>query len=256
MFALKSMLKTIKLLVLENVFTRKINIDLDKAIISFTFDDVPITAATNGAAILEKHNLTGTYYVALGIDNIAKGENNKIRKFVDETEVNHLHTTGHNIGCHTYSHINQRKHTSDTIIKDCNKNTKSLQNILNTSSIEHFSYPFGMINPFCKKLLRNKYKTLRTSDPGLNYGNTDMSHLRAINLYSNSFDRNELLEMIGLAIQKKAWLIFYTHDVCERPSEWGVTIDDFNWLVEQCIKSECEILPINHAYNKIVDYHS
>jgi len=256
MAALKSMLKTIKLLVIENVFTRKININLDKAIISFTFDDVPITAATNGAAILEKHNLTGTYYVALGIENINKGENSKTRKFIDESEVNQLHFNGDDIGCHTYSHLNQRKHTSNTVIKDCNKNTKSLQNILNTPSIEHFSYPFGMVNPFCKKRLRNKYKTLRTSDPGINYGNTDMSHLRAINLYSNSIDRSELLEMIGLAIHNKAWLIFYTHDVCDQPSEWGVKTEDFKWLVEQCVKSESEILNINDAYKKIIGKHS
>ena len=97
---------------------------------------------------------------------------------------------------------------------------------------------------------------ITTSDPGLNYGNTDMSHLRAINLYSNSFDRNELLEMIGLAIQTKAWLIFYTHDVCDQPSEWGVKTEDFKWLVEQCVKSESEILNINDAYKKIIGKHS
>jgi peptidoglycan/xylan/chitin deacetylase (PgdA/CDA1 family) len=38
-----------------------------RPIVSFTFDDVPVSALANGATILEKHGVRGTFYVAGGI---------------------------------------------------------------------------------------------------------------------------------------------------------------------------------------------
>ena len=253
---LRQLLKALKLLVFENIYTRKINIRNNKAIFSFTFDDVPISAAKNGAKILEEFNITGTYYVALGMEEIDGSTDDNTRRFLNKNDIINLHNAGHDIGCHTYSHLNQRQHTSKTVLTNCNKNTNLLQNILNTSSIDNFSYPFGMVSPLGKKILGRKYKTLRTSDHGINSGVTDMTHLRAIMLYSNTFNRDTLTKEINLAIKEKAWLIFYTHDVCEQPSEWGVNTDDFKWLVEQCVISECDILNISNAYNKIINSHS
>ena len=41
-------------------------IDLDHAIVTFTFDDFPKSAATTGAAVLERHGWRGTYYASAG----------------------------------------------------------------------------------------------------------------------------------------------------------------------------------------------
>lgn len=254
MVSLDSIIKSIKLCVLENIYTRKVNINLDKAIISFTFDDVPLSAATNGSKILAKHDATATYYVALGMEGGENNSDTKARRFINDDDIKQLHNAGHDIGCHTYSHMNQRQHASLKIAKDCEKNTNKLKKMLNTGSVDHFAYPFGMVSPAGKKALGYKYKTLRTTDHGLNVGFTDMTHLRAIKLYSKSFDRDALTKTINLAIKEKAWLIFYTHDVCEQPSEWGITIDDFKWVVESCVKSESEILNINNAYFKISNF--
>jgi peptidoglycan/xylan/chitin deacetylase (PgdA/CDA1 family) len=251
MAAISSIIKTIKLLVLENIYTQKVNINLNKAIISFTFDDVPISAATNGAAVLEKQGLTGTYYVALGMEKIDESSDDSARKLLNANDIKQLQDIGHDIGCHTYSHLNQRHHAVKKVLEDCNKNTAYLQDILNTKAVYNFAYPFGMVSPLGKRALGKKYKTLRTTDRGINSGLTDMSHLRAVRLYSKTFDKVALTQIINLAIREKAWLIFYTHDVCEQPSEWGVTTDDFEWVVKQCVQKECEVLNINDAYNKI-----
>ena len=253
MATLSAIIKTIKLLVLENIFTRKVKINLNKAIISFTFDDVPISAATNGATILEKQGFTGTYYVALGMEKIDEGADASARKLLNASDVKKLQSAGHDIGCHTFSHLNQRQHSAKKIVDDCNNNTERLKNILRKPSIDNFAYPFGGVSPAGKKALGQKYKTLRTTDPGINSGFTDMTHLRAVRLYSKSFDKDALTQTIKQAIRERSWLIFYTHDVCERPSEWGVTIDDFSWLVQQCVKEKAEILNISNAYSKITN---
>ncbi|URK86924.1 polysaccharide deacetylase family protein [Rhizobium sp. RCAM05350] len=43
-------------------------IPTERPIVSFTFDDVPDTALTNGAAILEKYGVHGTFYIAGGLE--------------------------------------------------------------------------------------------------------------------------------------------------------------------------------------------
>ena len=57
----------LRLLVIENLFRNEIQLNLEKPITSFTFDDFPKTAFTNGAEVLEKYNVKGTYYTAFGL---------------------------------------------------------------------------------------------------------------------------------------------------------------------------------------------
>ncbi len=244
-------LKLIKLLLLENIYTRKIDIKNAKAVFSFTFDDVPISAAVAGAKILENAGATGTYYVALGMEGADKKKSND-RLYLNEAEIKSLHQKGHDIACHTYSHLNIRASNIIDVVSDCNKNTDELMRIVQVSSISHFAYPFGMVSPRGKKELGGKYKTLRTVDEGLNGLKTDLTHLRAINLYSDLFDKEKIKKNINDAVKKGAWLIFYTHDICENHSQWGTTPEDLQWVVDQCIKSQGEILNMNQAYQKLV----
>lgn len=237
--------KQAKLLFFENIYTRKININLNKAIFSFTFDDVPVSAAINGAKILEDAGTTGTYYVALGMDDGSFSG----KRFIDEKDIKTLHEKGHDIGCHTYSHLNLRKQGSALIEQDCIKNTNKLKSIIGNNSIEHFSYPFGMVSPWGKKVLGRKYKTLRTTDYGINNSKTDLTHLRAVSLCSRTFNRTEILETIQNAVRANGWIIFFTHDIVEKPSEWGTTIDDFKWVVDQCLNTSGRILNVSKAYD-------
>lgn len=242
----RSFLKLFKLLILENIYTRKLIIKNDNAIFSFTFDDVPISAFTNGATILENANATGTFYVALGM-----GANDGTRRYFNETEILPLHHRGHDIGCHTFSHLNLRQSKTKDVVLDCEKNVNGLLEILDIESIDNFAYPFGMVSPLGKKNLKSKYKTLRTTDYGLNVGLTDLTHLRAVNLYADSFDRYKIEKLITEAVKTKAWVIFYTHDIRDNPSKWGTKPNDLKWVVELCLASGGEILNIKEAIKKI-----
>lgn len=248
---LRQLITKTKLLVLENTYTKTLDINLDQAIFSFTFDDVPVSAATNGARILEAANSTGTYYVALGMENVAKDKTSEQRQFLNNAEIIDLHARGHNIGCHTYSHLNLRHTKVNDYSLDCEKNTSQLKQILGVNSIDHFSYPFGMIKPAGKKGMRHVYQTLRTTDHGINVGKTDLSHLRAVSLYSGRLDKQAIKAVIADAVANKAWLIFYTHDVRENPSQWGIKPDDFEWVVGLCQQANGHILNVEQAFANI-----
>src|ERR1700759_3515022 len=71
-----------------------------RPMVSFTFDDVPKTAATVGAPLLEEYDARGTFYIAG--DLVGKWSGNWIGLSADE--IIGLHRRGHEIACHTFSH--------------------------------------------------------------------------------------------------------------------------------------------------------
>ena len=68
--------------------------------VSFTFDDIPKSAATTGAKLLEEHDARGTFYVSGGLVGTASSD----WAAVDAQDIVDLHRNGHEIGCHTFSH--------------------------------------------------------------------------------------------------------------------------------------------------------
>src|SRR3954466_1234050 len=72
----------------------------DTPMVSFTFDDIPRSAATMGAKLLEAHEARGTFYVSGGL----VGTKSADWTVVAAEDVVDLHRNGHEIGCHTLSH--------------------------------------------------------------------------------------------------------------------------------------------------------
>jgi len=73
---------------------------LDRPLISFTFDDFPISALQEGGRILTDYGAVGTYYVALGL----LGTDTPTGRIVGNEELAVTVAQGHELGCHTYSH--------------------------------------------------------------------------------------------------------------------------------------------------------
>ena len=237
---------------LESIFARNICIDLDRPIFSFTFDDAPLSAANAGANILEKANTTGTYYVALGIGQ----ESGDFEPFIDADDIRSLHTRGHDIQCHTYSHLNLRKTSRQLYFADCKKNRTGITNITSQNHVSHFAYPFGVVNLSIKKNLGNVYDTLRTVDFGINHGLTDKTHLRAIEIFSCRLDKQKIRLAIDKSVKSNAWTIFFTHDVKDSPTPWGATPEDLQWVVNECRKVAGDIMNIREAYQIITESYS
>lgn len=238
-----------------NVFSSKFSLNFDPGVISFTFDDVPLSGAINGARILEEHNIKGTFYISLGL---ASPDNSRYRllqdykdgdsmAFVNENDVEKLMQGGHHIGCHSFSHGWQRAQSTRKTLADCALNERALSGITR-NKIVHFSYPYGEISLLAKRELRRTYKTMRSVIPGINFGLTDLSCLKTISIASSRLDRESFPQYVAEAREKNGWLILMTHEVCKEPNLWGTTIDDFNWVVDVVAKSDCRVLSIDRAY--------
>src|ERR1700761_4811928 len=86
-------------------------------LVSFTFDDVPASAYVNGAAILEQCGVRGTFYIAAGTCGII--DLNEHWRVIDRHQVSALHDRGHEIGCHTFSHVKVDQVDARTLDEDC-----------------------------------------------------------------------------------------------------------------------------------------
>ena len=139
----KQLLKAARNTIYENLYPSRININNRNAIFSFSFDDVPVSAMGAGARILERHNALGTFYVAMGMSDLET--NNCQREFLNDEDLVSLLDKGHDVQCHTYSHLSARKNSPTVLLEDCEKNLARLGKVLKGKQMDHFAYPFGEV---------------------------------------------------------------------------------------------------------------
>jgi peptidoglycan/xylan/chitin deacetylase (PgdA/CDA1 family) len=108
-------------------------------VISFTFDDFPRSALTQGGDILNKHHAAGTYYVA---GKLTDGEENGLA-CQSKADIKAALRDGHEIASHGFAHIKYADLTSAQIHADLKQNQDFLDDILEGQSCVNFSYPFG-----------------------------------------------------------------------------------------------------------------
>lgn len=188
-------------------------------ILSLTFDDVPASALTEGAPLLETHAVRGTFYIAGGLLHRRTPD----WQVIDAQGVCELHARGHEIACHSFSHRRADQSGGRFIAEDIIRNRNFLRGIEPTLPLKNFAYPYGYGSFGWKRKLASNFRTCRGILPGLNAGFFDPQFLDAVPLYANRIDKDGIDRVLDDACERRGWLIFYTHDVTARPSEYGCT---------------------------------
>jgi len=185
--------------------------------VSFTFDDVPKSASTVGAAILEEYNARGTFYIAGGL--VDKWSGNWIGPSVDD--IVGLHRKGHEVACHTFSHTRASDLNAAEMIAEIEKNRRYFSALDPSIAITNFAYPYGLGSLSHKHKLRNLFHSSRSILPGINADIVDLQYLRATPLIENQIDHDGIERVFEQALVTGGWLIFYSHDVATAPSRYG-----------------------------------
>ena len=186
--------------------------------VSFTFDDIPKSAATTGAGILEDHGVRGTFYVSGGLVSTTSSPH---WAAVDAPDIVALHRRGHEIGCHTFSHRRACDLDAASLTTEIEQNRRYLQSVDPSIKIENFAYPFGYGSFWRKQQLKAAFQSCRGIVPGVNSGTVDLQFLRAMPLIDLHIDRDAIERALDETQLNNGWLIFYGHDVTEAPSPYG-----------------------------------
>jgi peptidoglycan/xylan/chitin deacetylase (PgdA/CDA1 family) len=210
---------------------------------SFTFDDVPKSAATVGAAILEDHGVLGTFYVI----GSQVGTSSPLWAMVDRDDIVALHRNGHEIACHTFSHQRACDVDADTLSAEIEHNQRYLRAIDPSIQVENFAYPFGYGSFARKRQLKTTFRSCRSIVPGVNSGLVDLQFLQAMPLIDRRIDRDGIERAFDEAQGNNGWLIFYTHDVADQPSPYGCSPALLNEALEAAARRNIPVMNMAEA---------
>ncbi len=216
-------------------------------LVSFTFDDVPDSAYTNGAAVLDRHGLHGTFYVASG----TCGSMDTHWRVIGEDQVRALHGGGHEIGCHTFSHVRVEDLDARRMEEECGQNLRRLRELCPGIAVTNFCYPFGRASLPRKVQLQKRFDSCRGVYEGINAGTADLGMLRMIELYDRTLTPDKLRRVLRETRERNGWLIFATHDVADTPSWIGCSPRLLRETVAAVQAENMQCLPVRDALTAI-----
>jgi len=212
-------------------------------LVSFSFDDFPRSAATNGAAILEEFGWRGTYYASAAFEN----GTNHLGELFTAADIARLTARGHEIGCHTEGHINCAVNAPVVVQRDVRRNQRRLR-ALGAPTPRSFAFPFGEASAAAKTVLGRHYACLRGISRTVNRRHSDANQLGAVALEGDAGDAALALSFVDNLASAPGWLIFFTHDVRENPGEWGCTPGLLRRVCKAVHKAGFEVMPVGEAF--------
>lgn len=218
-------------------------------VVSFTFDDAPASACTQGAQVLDRHGVKGTFYVAGGLtDQLEEG-----KPCHSIAQLNTLLATGHELGCHSYSHIHCDTLSPTALTAELARNAAFLAALGVSPDTLNFAYPFGAYSLASKKLCAQRFRSSRITGGGPHIGSADLQALHTFRLYEDTHANTGMTtfeDALALTAQHKGWLIINTHDIDTAPSRYGYTPDKLDAAVTATLAAGCQILTVKAA----IDY--
>ncbi len=231
----------------ERSVRRELVLRLDQPIVSFTFDDFPRNAATEGGRILGDFGVNATYYLSVGL----MGTTAPTGPIADRGEIEAVLAAGHELGCHTFDHCHAWRTDARAFARSLDRNQQEIRKLIAGVTFETVSYPISVPRPGVKREAGRRFAGSRGGGQTFNVGRCDRNYLKAFFL-EQARGRSEPVDAI-IEENRRAngWLIFATHDIDEHPTPYGCTPAFFAATIDRAVKSGAAILPVAAALRKI-----
>ena len=213
--------------------------------VSISFDDAPLSAAETGARILESRGARGTFFIAMGLAD----QDGPMGRNAGAGEVRALMDAGHEIGCHTFSHLNCGLAPAGLSAGDVERNRAALAE-LGVPEPVSFAYPYGEVCSSAKVALGGRFALLRALHHGVIRKGSDLNQAPAVGIEGQDGEA-AARDWLHRAIRKRSWLILYTHDVQESPSPYGCTPDALARLVDVAQARGAEVVTVAEGCRRI-----
>lgn len=224
---------------------RRAQFGLQRPIVSFTFDDILESAATEGARLLEEHGARGTFFVSCSFT----GKQGMFGKFATSRQIASLAERNHEIACHTWSHLNCGVASADRIAEDCERNRAQLRE-MGIATVNSFSYPFGELSAAAKPVLGARFQVCRALQHGLVESGTDLNQAPSVGI-EGEHGEIKATRWLHQAAAQRAWLILYTHDVRDECSPYGCTPAALQRLLATADLLDFQVLTVAEAARQI-----
>ena len=92
----------------------------------------------------------------------------------------------------------------------------------------------------------NKGVALARDDVGRQHGVA--AEARRLELIASGIQR--VLNALKLGAKRNAWIIGFTHDISDTPSDWGTSASDLDLILREARKLGYEVLPVTAALER------
>jgi peptidoglycan/xylan/chitin deacetylase (PgdA/CDA1 family) len=232
---------------------RTVPIKMPVPIVSFTFDDAPVTAFGAGREILKQFGARGTYFVSLGI----LGAEAEVGKIASIGDLARAVEEGSELGCHTFDHLDAWHTSSTEFMASVVRNREALRGILPGARFTTFAYPKSGAKLSIKSALGKTFLCCRGGGQATNEDSTDLNLLKACFVDRRTgVDFEFISRLVDYNATRRGWLIFATHDVATDPSPYGCTPEFLAAIVEYASRSGALLLPIGEACARLLSSNS
>jgi peptidoglycan/xylan/chitin deacetylase (PgdA/CDA1 family) len=207
-----------------------------RPMISFCFDDVTENAISVGAELLEARGLRGSFFVCAGL----LGQTGHMGPYATRDQVVRAAAAGHEIGCHTYAHLDCGQAKANDIAHDLDRNASTLAD-LGLPPATTFAYPFGDVSAEAKRVAGPRFQLCRALHHGVIRPGADLNQAPAVGIEG---DEGEAVarRWMRTASRQGAWLILYTHTLGQTAGEFGCRVETFSRLIDEAIAKDFEIV--------------
>jgi peptidoglycan/xylan/chitin deacetylase (PgdA/CDA1 family) len=156
-----------------------------------------------------------------------------------------LLSTGHELGCHTYDHLDSWKAQPDVFEESIRKNIGFMRTLCPGRHTWTFAYPRSEPHPRIKAIAAKYFIACRAGGQRTNGRKLDMNLIRSYFIdQRNSRNLESLIELIKKNAKEKRWLVFSTHDIGSSVSPYGCPKEIFEEVVASSVESGSIVLPI------------
>lgn len=209
--------------------------------ISFTFDDFPRSAFLVGGRILQKYGAHGTFYVSMQLLD----RETSVGLIVSRDDLQALVKEGHEVGCHTFDHLDGTVSSPEDFEQSIEKNRLAYQEVIGDGHLGGFAYPLNGPGIRVKRAVRTHFVYCRYGGQTFNQRLIDLALLKAYFLdWRNVDDLSAVKDIIAKNNAARGWLIFATHDIAEDPTRYGCRPEFFEEVVRLSIVSGARVLPV------------
>ena len=230
---------------LAKVFNRKtVPMRNRGGIVSFSFDDVPASACRTGLTILEQHRAQGKFYVCGSLTDTVAPEG----EMHTHADLKRLLANGHEVGSHGFAHLNYQNLSLQTAQEDIDANRAFFaEHGLHGAGLT-FAYPFGCANPRAKALITREFASGRIGTAVVSISRRWMWDCSRLCRSTKTRDRKAISDLLETTAAESGWLIFYTHEVCDKPGRFGCSPQLLEFAVSQSRRLGLTILPVKDAF--------
>jgi len=235
-------------LLADRLLRRTVRVAPRVPLISFTFDDAPASAFSTGAEIVEEHGGRATYFVSLGL----LGSHTELGEIGSVADLERAVEQGHELGCHTYDHLDAWSVSTREFVSSVNRNRDALARLLHGRSFATFSYPKNGATIAVKSAVDGLFTCCRGGGQCGNIGTVDRNLVRAFFIAPfNGIDIAHMKRLIDVNAEQRGWLVFATHDIVDAPSRFGCTPALLDEIVAYAARSGAALLPMREAFDAL-----